>query len=157
MEVRSGYHRRNGKSTLYCYFVYLIDSYCCSVKIQFKPSNGKKSSGQEFSHTGPDSTFAAQTVTGPAIYHFGIIDFLQNWTFQKRIERAFKIYFLRKDPDGLSVMHPTDYKLRFQGKVDEIFDLDGKPGGIGSANDTQANTTPSAEVETTPVNGAKKS
>lgn len=100
--------------------------------MEFKPSTGKPA-GTEFTHKGPDSTFAAQTVTGPAIYHFGIIDFLQNWTLQKRIERAFKIYFFRKDPDGLSVMNPIDYKLRFQGKVDQIFDLEGKAGGIGSA------------------------
>ena len=43
-----------------------------------------------------------------------------------------KIYLFRKDPDGLSVMNPDDYKTRFQRKVDEIFDLDGKPGGIGT-------------------------
>lgn len=103
--------------------------------MEFKPANGKKETGTEFTHKGPDSTFAAQTVTGPAIYHFGIIDFLQNWTFQKRIERAIKIYVMRKDPDGLSVMNPIDYKLRFQGKVDQIIDLDGKPGGIGSTNE----------------------
>jgi len=61
-------------------------------------------------------------VSGPALYHFGIIDFLQNWTMQKQIERAFKIYVLRKDPDGLSVMSPHEYKIRFQNKLDQIFD-----------------------------------
>ncbi len=91
----------------------------------------KKNSDQDFPHKGPNTTFRAHIVTGPAVYHFGIIDFLQNWTFNKRIERAFKIYILRKDPDGLSVMHPHDYKVRFQGKVRQIIELNGKGGGIG--------------------------
>lgn len=66
------------------------------------------------------------------MYHFGIIDFLQNWTFQKKLERAFKIYITRKDPDGLSVMPPLQYKARFQAKLDQIFDLEGTAGGIGA-------------------------
>ena len=45
----------------------------------------------------------------------GIVDFLQDWSTKKKFERAFKIYFGRKDPDGLSVMEPKPYKLRFQG------------------------------------------
>lgn len=91
----------------------------------------KKAIDKDFEHKGPNSTFRAHIVTGPAVYHFGIIDFLQNWTFQKRIERALKIYVFRKDPDGLSVMHPHDYKIRFQGKVRQIIELEGKGGGIG--------------------------
>ena len=54
----------------------------------------------------------------------GIVDFLQDWTMKKKIERLFKIYILRKDPDGLSVMLPEPYKLRFQRKLDQIFDID---------------------------------
>ncbi len=90
--------------------------------------------------------FLAKSVTGPAVYHFGVIDFLQNWTLQKEIERAFKIYILRKDPDGLSVMPPLQYKIRFQQKLDQIFDLEKTVGGIdkvetivnGSADITDA-------------------
>lgn len=58
------------------------------------------------------------------MYYFGIVDFLQDWTFNKRVERSAKIYFLRKDPAGLSVMEPVAYKLRFQKKMRQIFDLD---------------------------------
>jgi hypothetical protein len=86
-------------------------------------------------HNGPNSTYRAHVVTGPAIYHFGIIDFLQNWTLEKRIERLFKIYILRKDPDGLSVMHPHSYKARFQGKMQQILDMDGQSGGIGMVDE----------------------
>lgn len=115
------------------------------VQVKFKPDSFQKS-GDHLStetHNGPPSTFHAQTVTGPAIYHFGIIDFFQNWTFQKKVERAAKIYFLRKDPDGLSVMPPLQYKIRFQNKLDQIFDLEGTVGGI-----SKMDLTPSLEQQT---------
>ena len=101
------------------------------LKVKFKPDSFQKSIPDSENHYGPSSTFHAQTVTGPAIYHFGIIDFFQNWTFQKKVERAVKIYVMRKDPDGLSVMPPLQYKIRFQNKLDQIFDLEGTVGGIG--------------------------
>ena len=75
------------------------------------------------------STFKAASVTGPAVYYLGIVDFLQDWSTKKKIERAFKMYFARKDPDGLSVMHPKYYKMRFQTKMDQIFDLEGVTTG----------------------------
>ena len=53
----------------------------------------------------------------------GIVDFLQDWSTKKKFERAFKIYFGRKDPDGLSVMEPKPYKLRFQGEYLSCFFL----------------------------------
>ena len=77
------------------------------------------------------STFRAVSVTGPAIYYLGIVDFLQDWTTNKKFERTFKIYALRKDPDGLSVMQPEKYKLRFQAKMEQIFDTEGPPAAMG--------------------------
>ena len=77
------------------------------------------------------STFRAVSVTGPAIYYLGIVDFLQDWTTKKKIERAFKIYATRKDADGLSVMDPERYKRRFQTKMEQIFDTEGPPATIG--------------------------
>ena len=69
-------------------------------------------------------SYKAYSVSGPAIYYFGIVDFLQDWTFNKKVERATKIYVFRKDPDGLSVTMPIPYKLRFQKKMEQIFDID---------------------------------
>lgn len=65
----------------------------------------EKSSKPRSSHAlaHPDSiqpTFKAYSVTGPAVYYFGIVDFLQDWTFNKQVERTAKIYLMRKDPDG---------------------------------------------------------
>ena len=50
------------------------------------------------------------------------MDFLQDWSWKKRFERLFKIYIARKDPDGLSVMEPEAYKIRFQQNLLQIFD-----------------------------------
>ena len=55
----------------------------------------------------------------------GIVDFLQDWTARKKIERAAKIYILGQEAEGVSVNHPLPYKIRFQNKMNEIFDLEG--------------------------------
>lgn len=70
------------------------------------------------------ATFGAKSVTGAAIYYMGIVDFLQAWTTRKKLERAAKVYLLGQEADGTSVMHPAEYKVRFQNKMDEIFDLE---------------------------------
>ena len=79
------------------------------------------------------SAFDANQVIGPSVYHFGIVDFLQDWTFEKEMERNFKIYVSRQDPDGISVMPPMEYKLRFQNKMDQIFEMDDDPLQSGSS------------------------
>lgn len=70
------------------------------------------------------ATFGAKSVSGAAIYYMGIVDFLQDWTTRKKVERMTKIYLLGHEAEGTSVMHPTPYKTRFQNKMDEIFDLE---------------------------------
>lgn len=112
----------------------------------FNPSDKKKKNSSETEEhnifaSSTKSTFAAKTVSGPAVYHLGIVDFLQDWTFKKRLERAFKTYVTRKDPDGLSVMEPTAYKLRFQSKMDQIFDMDGTGGGIGWSKESGSSSS----------------
>ncbi|RHY35203.1 hypothetical protein DYB32_000340, partial [Aphanomyces invadans] len=72
----------------------------------------------------PGSSFATQTaisVNGPALYQFGIIDFLQQWTLEKKLERFWKQHIKRKDPDGISAIPPKQYKLRFQQKMSQVF------------------------------------
>lgn len=72
-----------------------------------------------------DSLFTqlATSVSGPSLYHFGIIDILQQWTFEKKMERFYKVNFKRKDPDGVSAMPPKPYKFRFQQRMSRIFGL----------------------------------
>ena len=47
------------------------------------------------------------------IYHFSIIDYLQDWDLNKRAERFFKTVVLRKDPNNLSAIDPDKYAQRF--------------------------------------------
>ncbi len=68
--------------------------------------------------------FKASSVSGPGIYYMGIVDFLQDWSTKKKIERTLKIYLTRKDPEGLSVMEPISYKDRFQTKMKQIFEVE---------------------------------
>ena len=45
------------------------------------------------------------------IYHIGIIDYLQEWTGSKKMERCWK--GLRTDPKTISAVPPVDYANRF--------------------------------------------
>nr|CCA15087.1 phosphatidylinositol4phosphate5kinase (PiPIPKD5) putative [Albugo laibachii Nc14] len=60
---------------------------------------------EEFGDKEPDAdsifTQPATSVSGPSLYHFGIIDILQQWTFQKKVERFYKCHIKRKDSDGI--------------------------------------------------------
>jgi hypothetical protein len=127
----------------YCVIVpVFLDLFVSFLQMAFNPKGiegGLKPSAA--SATSLKSTFRAKTVSGPAVYHLGIVDFLQDWTFKKRLERAFKIYFTRKDPDGLSVMRPDAYQRRFQGKMEQIFDLDGVGGGVGYSKEAVSHDT----------------
>ena len=67
----------------------------------------------------------AEGIVGPGFYYLGIVDILQSWTVAKRLERFLKIHVLRKDPDGISVMEPDNYRRRFNKKMCEIIDHDG--------------------------------
>ncbi len=100
-----------------------------------------KEKGDNGMSIGEHVVFKSNAVNGPAVFHLGIIDFLQNWTFMKKVERLFKIYVLRKDPDGLSVMKPDYYMIRFQKKMDLLFDKDvlqetGTPNDDGGDEDS---------------------
>jgi len=68
-------------------------------------------------------TRRANTVVGPSIYYFGMIDILQTWNMDKKLERFFKTKVLGKDPDGLSAIPPTAYCDRFKRKMAEILSV----------------------------------
>lgn len=55
----------------------------------------------------------ARYVEGPGIYYIGIIDILQEWNYQKRLERFFKVYFKFLDGDGISAIDSAAYADRF--------------------------------------------
>ncbi|RHY26150.1 hypothetical protein DYB32_007847, partial [Aphanomyces invadans] len=59
----------------------------------------------------------ASAVVGPDFYTMGIIDLLQTWTWQKRVERWWKVFVLRLDGRGISAAPPALYATRFQAKM----------------------------------------
>lgn len=68
-------------------------------------------------------TRRANTVVGPSVYYFGMIDILQQWTMEKKLERFAKTKLLGKDTDGLSALAPTAYCDRFKRKMGEILSV----------------------------------
>ncbi|KAF4130287.1 Phosphatidylinositol-4-phosphate 5-Kinase [Phytophthora infestans] len=68
-------------------------------------------------------TRRANTVVGPSIYYFGLIDILQTWNMDKKLERFAKTKLLAKDADGLSAIPPAAYCERFKRKMGEILSV----------------------------------
>lgn len=59
----------------------------------------------------------AALVEGPGTYYLGIIDILQQYTWDKKLEQWFKRYVLCKPAAGLSCMPVDQYAKRFQLRV----------------------------------------
>lgn len=78
------------------------------IESQNENSNNQDPLGRE-----TDGGLRVGVVEGPGKYYIGIIDVLQEWNWKKKFERYFKIYFLGKDSDGLSAIHPDKYAARF--------------------------------------------
>jgi hypothetical protein len=77
---------------------------------------GGKSVGSE-----AGSVYNAAAYDGPRRYYVGIIDILQEWTWQKRLERYAKA-LLGKDISGISAMEPLSYRRRFIHKMQQHFE-----------------------------------
>lgn len=65
----------------------------------------------------------SKRIFGPGYYYIGVIDILQTWTLQKRLERFWKVNVQRCDPDGLSAIEPVAYQRRFEAKLREVIAL----------------------------------
>jgi len=51
---------------------------------------------------------------GDKTVHLAIIDYLQEWNLNKKLERAWKTVALHKDGKTLSAIDPDSYAKRFQ-------------------------------------------
>ena len=58
-------------------------------------------------------------------YHIGIIDYLQDFTFMKKMETLYKSTFLRKSKKMISCIDPEAYRDRFV--QDMLFNVLGTP------------------------------
>lgn len=72
------------------------------------------------SHINNSNSFIVDAISGPSMYYLGMVDVLQQYTMKKKIERMYKVYVLRKDKKGISVMKPRSYAKRFQNKVSQL-------------------------------------
>ena len=52
--------------------------------------------------------------------HLSIIDYLQEWNLNKKIERAYKVNVLQKSGSGLSAVEPDQYAQRFKRFVERF-------------------------------------
>jgi 1-phosphatidylinositol-4-phosphate 5-kinase len=92
--------------------------------------NNDSGRGESESLLESDFMMRSRSVVGPEFVFMGMIDMLQEWTWNKRFERWSKILFKQKDPDGISAIEPGAYKLRFQTKVRAIFEIEGAWDGV---------------------------
>ena len=57
---------------------------------------------------------------GNEVYHIGLIDYLQKWDSNKKLERLVKTRFLNKDGRWLSAIEPREYQRRFVDQMKKI-------------------------------------
>jgi len=62
----------------------------------------------------------AKMIEGPGLFFFGIIDILQEYNTQKKLERWFKTTILRKSKTGISAIPCEPYAARFIEKMRQI-------------------------------------
>ena len=71
--------------------------------------------------------YQSRMIEGPGFYIMGIIDILQEYNFEKKIERFFKVFVKCVDAYGISCIEPSMYRKRFLAKMLQI--------GIGRGDD----------------------
>ena len=89
-----------------------------------------KQQGLESTTQGQDCCIEASSIVGPYSYYFGMIDILQEWSWEKKMERFFKSWVLQKDQEGLSAVEPVLYQDRFMSRIGDIMNLTDE-GSIG--------------------------
>lgn len=124
-----------------------------SITSQNHKNGGPEGEGDESVHTlardterGNSSkstsvTCHAAAVEGAGSFYLGIIDILQEWNWDKWLERFFKTVFLRKDGEGLSAIEPHQYRKRFMNRavVDIFASLDEVPSDSDDDTDDANN------------------
>lgn len=62
-------------------------------------------------------SYRARQIEGPGLFYIGIIDYLQKYTFAKKIERFYKRFIRCYDKQGISDVPPQYYRDRFVERV----------------------------------------
>lgn len=64
--------------------------------------------------------YELESEDGRVKYHVALIDYLQEWNLNKKLERYAKIHFKNADPSGLSAIAPAEYQRRFMRFMKDI-------------------------------------
>ena len=64
--------------------------------------------------------YQSRLIEGPGFYMMGIIDILQDYNWEKKLENFFKVYVSCIDAYGISCIDPTMYRKRFLAKMLQI-------------------------------------
>lgn len=56
---------------------------------------------------------SVQSIDDKEACHFGIIDYLQEWNFNKKVEAGYKHHIKRKNKHKISAVPPKPYQERF--------------------------------------------
>ena len=67
--------------------------------------------------SGYQTAYKTRVIEGPGLFYLGIIDYLQKYTFAKKLERFYKRFFRCYDKQGISDVPPRDYCDRFVERV----------------------------------------
>ena len=62
---------------------------------------------------------------GTELFHVSIIDYLQEWNFEKKVERLLKSFKPNVDVEGIAAVEPETYRKRFIDAMQEqVFKLE---------------------------------
>jgi len=85
-------------------------------------------------------------LVGPESYCMGIIDYQQQWTLEKKMERLYKTKILGADPNGLSAIEPQTYHDRFISHIESILDIQLQESGIGNPSNLRLSGSASLDA-----------
>ena len=63
------------------------------------------------------AAYKTRVIEGPGLFYLGIIDYLQKYTFSKKIERVWKRFVMGLDKQGISDVPPREYRDRMIERV----------------------------------------
>ena len=92
-------------------------------QISFATSNISGSRHPSLTSSSDIQGYEVTKLIAPHTYTFGIIDYFQQWTLQKQIERFWKVHILRKDARGVSCVETGWYHDRFLKSLRDILDI----------------------------------
>ncbi len=94
----------------------LVGVWNVRARLSAKPAPHAHSSAEADAHR-PTSRVEAGAWHGAGAYFIGVVDILQEWTWQKKLEWFWKIWVCRYNSEGVSAIPPAPYAKRFQEHV----------------------------------------